>query len=410
MTMPSTSTLSHAEARRIALAAQAMASGSRPPATATWRRISSAIERMNLLQIDSVNVVARSHYLPVLARVGHYKPHMLDTRLFNLTKRELFEHWAHEASLLPMRFYPLLQWRTERARNNDGIYKELVRFAAERSGYLERVRDQIRHDGPVRAADLPEAKKDAVDWWSWSPAKTALEYLFATGEVTAAGRQGNFERLYDIPERVIPAEFLNCPRPSEPDAIRELVRLSAAALGIATEPDIRDYFRLPLAPARRAVRELTEVGELQPVEIERWQQPAYLWPSCECPRRATASALLSPFDPLVWNRGRAERIFNFTYRIEIYTPAAKRQYGYYVLPFLMNGHLVGRVCLKSDRQNGMLRVNASHVEDRQPSHDVADGLADALAQLATFLGLSGIEVSPAGNLSTELTSAIRKVH
>lgn len=397
-------TISRNQARRMALAAQGMASAAKPGTTASWRRISGAIDRMNLLQIDSVNVLARSHYMPVLARVGHYRPDTLDARAFSLKKRQMFEYWAHEASLLPMRLQPLLRWRMARAANGQGIYKDLVAFSRERKDYLDLVRREIRTRGPLRATDLPEAQKSTKDWWSWSNAKTALEYLFAAGEVTAAERQGNFERRYDIPERVIPPDVLALPSPDEPDAIRQLLDLSGRALGIATQSDLRDYFRLPLAEARKALQELVEEGRLIPVDVEGWQHPGFVHTEAELPRRATATALLSPFDPLVWNRDRAARIFNFTYRIEIYTPAAKRQYGYYVLPFLMNGRLAGRACLKSDRQNNVLRVNACHVEPHHDPHETAIGLAGSLTGLARWLDLDEIAVAGSGNLATHLES------
>ena len=394
------------EARRIALAAQGMASSSRRNTTATWTRIAAAIDTMNLLQIDSVNVVARSHYMPVLARVGHYRAKTLDDRAFVRRKQTMFEYWAHEASLLPMRFYPLLRWRMARAANHDGIYKEMVTLASERPDYIDLVRKEVSARGPLRASDLPEAVKTTKEWWSWSTSKTALEYLFATGEITAAGREGNFERLYDIPERVIAPEYLNAPIPTEADAIRELLDLSARALGIASQADLRDYFRLPLKETRRGIDELVEAGRLQPVEAEGWRHQAYLHTDAELPSRATGTAFLSPFDPLVWNRDRAERIFGFSYKIEIYTPATKRKYGYYVLPLLLNGRLVGRSCLKSDRQNGVLRVNACHVEPGADPEATAIGKARALHRLSDWLDLPEIDIADSGNLAGQLRKSL----
>jgi uncharacterized protein YcaQ len=401
-----TQNLSANEARRIALAAQGMASGVTPNTTATWPRISKAIDRLHLIQIDSVNVVARSHYLPVLARTGPYNAKTLDDRAFGRRRRELFEYWAHEASLLPMQHYPLMRWRMQRARNGIGIYRDLVRFASERATYLDQVRQEVRARGPLRAGDLPDAGSSGKDWWSWSDGKTALEYLFATGEVTTAERQGNFERIYDIPERVIDPDALNAPAPREPDAIRHLLNLSARALGIATERDLRDYFRLPVAETKTAIAQLLDAGNIETVSVDGWQQPAYLARNAELPARATRSALLSPFDPLVWNRERAARVFGFNYRIEIYTPAAKRVYGYYVLPFLMKGRMAGRVCLKSDRQAGTLRVNASHVEPGHHPEDTAIELARQLERLADWLGLRHIHAAPQGNLSTHLAHTL----
>ncbi len=414
MTAPSdhiaTPSLTAEEARRLALAAQGMASSARPAASASWRRIAAAIDTMNLLQIDSVNVVARSHYLPVLARVGHYRLETLDARAFSLKSRRLFECWAHEASLLPLQLHPLMRWRMKRAAQGIGIYKGLAHFAEERAGYVDRVRRAIRERGPLRASELPDAgSKDSSDWWSWSDGKTAVEYLFSTGEVTTAERLGNFERRYDIPERVIPSDILNAPTPDDADAIRALVELSAKALGIATERDLRDYFRLPLADARRAVAELVEAGTLEPCQVDGWRNSAYLYNHARLPRRATGTALLSPFDPLVWFRDRAARVFGFDYRIEIYTPAARRKYGYYVLPFLMKGRLTGRVCLKSDRKADALLVNASHIEPGHDHGDTAAALANTLDDLRYWLGLERIEVAAAGDLSAELALSVSRL-
>ena len=403
-------TLTREEARRLALAAQGMASSARSGTTATWRRIAQAIDTMNLLQIDSVNVVARSHYLPVLARVGHYRPETLDTRAFSLKSRRLFECWAHEASLLPMALHPLMRWRMNRAAEGIGIYKELVRFADERAGYVDRVRREIAERGPLKASELPDAgRKASADWWSWTDGKTAVEYLFATGEVTTAERLGNFERRYDLPERVIPSDILGARAPDDADAIRALVELSAKALGIGTETDLRDYFRLPVEDARRAVAELCEAGTLEPCQVDGWRNPAYLYTHAALPRRATGTALLSPFDPLVWFRDRASRIFGFDYRIEIYTPAAKRRYGYYVLPFLMKGRLAGRVCLKADRKAGALLVNASHIEPGHDHGETATALAGTLDDLRHWLGLQHTEVAPIGDLSAELALSVARL-
>ncbi len=402
----SSDTLSASEARRIALAAQAMASAATTTAQATWPRISKVIDRLHLLQIDSVNVVARSHYLPVLARTGPYKAHILDQRAFSRRRRALFEYWAHEASLMPMRMYPLMRWRMARAARGEGIYKQLRRFAEDRPAYVEQVRREVASRGPLKAGDLPDAGTSSSDWWSWSDGKTALEYLFATGAVTAAERQGNFERIYDIPERVIDPAALNTPAPGEGDAIAELLRLSAEALGIATERDLRDYFRLPVKETKQALMQLLENGDICEVAVAGWQSPAYLARGAVIPARATRSALLSPFDPLVWNRDRAERVFGFTYRIEIYTPAAKRVYGYYVLPFLMKGRMAGRVCLKSDRAGCILRVNAAHIEAGHCPQETSAELAAQLQSFAGWMGLDDIAVAERGNLWPHLRRAV----
>ncbi|MET0482472.1 MAG: crosslink repair DNA glycosylase YcaQ family protein, partial [Aestuariivirgaceae bacterium] len=326
--------LTAAEARRAVLAAQGLASRRERRGVSSFAPVQRTIERLNLLQIDSVNVLARAHYLPVYSRLGPYDRTTLDAHAFGTRRRRLFEYWAHEASLLPLSFWPLLRWRMRRAADRRDIYKGLARFAEERRDYIQAILGEVRSRGPVTARELSEAGARTGPWWGWHDGKTALEYLFWSGAVTAAGRRG-FERLYDIPERAIPAEVLATPEPRESDAIRTLLSLSARALGMGSEADLRDYFRLPVAESATALRERVEAGELLPVKVEGWRTAAYLHRDAAVPARAGATALLSPFDPLVWERGRTERLFNFRYRIEIYTPAHLRQFGYYVLPFLM---------------------------------------------------------------------------
>lgn len=398
------STFSLAEARRIALAAQGFSNPDRA-GTANWTRIAGAIRRMNLLQIDSVNVLCRSHYLPVYSRLGAYDQAALDARSFSNGKRALFECWAHEASLLPLELHPLMRWRMERARRGSGIYGSMNRFAEEERAYVKSVLDFVTAKGPTAAGDLPDAGKSAGGWWGWSKGKMALEHLFEAGLVTTAARLV-FERIYDIPERVIPSETLSRPAPTEDEAIRTLTNLSARALGIATGADLRDYFRLPVAEAKRAVAELVEAGTLIPVQVESWKQQAFLHLDAKLPRRAGGTALVSPFDPLVWDRDRAERLFGFRYRIEIYTPAPQRQYGYYVLPFLMGDRFAARICLKADRQAGILRANAAHFESHAEPRETAAALAGELRLMARWLGLDGIEAGAKGNLARALRAAL----
>lgn len=363
------------------------------------------IRRLNLLQIDSVNVVARSHYLPLYSRLGAYDQAVLDARAFGRTKkRALFECWAHEASLLPLELHPLMRWRTARARAGDGVYKSMDRFGREERAYLKEVLAFVTANGPTSASEVPGGGKAEGGWWGWSKGKLALETLFDQGLVTTATRD-RFERLYDIPERVIPAEVLALDTPSEADAIRRLLDLSAQALGVATEIDLRDYFRLPIPETKTALAELVEDGVLLPITVEGWKQQAYLHCDARLPRKAGGTALLSPFDPIVWERSRAERLFSFHYRIEIYTPAPKRQFGYYVLPFLHHDRIAGRVCLKADRQAGVLRANASHHEAGVDVGETAEALAGELRLMAGWLGLEGVEVGPKGNLA----KALRKV-
>ncbi len=373
---------------------------------------------MGLLQLDSVNVFCRAHYMPLFSRLGPYPTAALDRLAVHssvarekrgssaTSGRELFEYWAHEASLVPVRLHPLLRWRMARADTD--AWSGVSRLARENPGLIEEVLALVGAEGPVRAAQTGVAAKSRkpAEMWSWHDGKTALEYLFFAGRVTAA-RRVNFQRLYDLPERVLPPEVLATPTPTEADAQRELIRIAARSLGVASEPDLGDYFRLSRSVSKLRVAELVEAGELRPVAVEGWRAPAYLWPAARRPRRVQARALLSPFDSLIWSRERTERLFSFRYRIEIYTPAAKRAYGYYVLPFLLGDTLVARVDLKSDRQAGVLRVQGSFAEPGVDRGHVAAELAAELRLVADWLGLEGIEVAANGDLAGELAAALR---
>jgi uncharacterized protein YcaQ len=404
----STQSLSIAEARRIALAAQGLAGSRRRPARRT--AIEATIARLGLLQIDSVNVLVRAHYLPLWSRLGAYERAQLDalaahgTALPRPSRRRLFEYWAHEASLVPVELQPLLRWRMARARDGERVWKGVAAIGREQPALVERVLEQVRERGPITASELAEAAPRRGGWWGWDHAKTALEWLFWTGEVTAAGRRG-FERLYDLPERVLPHGVLAAPTPAEPDAIRALVARAAVALGIAAAGDLRDYWRLPPGPCRRAIDDLVEAGELLPVAVEGWRVPAFLHRCARMPRRGTARTLVAPFDPLVWERDRTQRLFGFRYRIEIYTPAPRREHGYYVLPFLMGERLRARVDLKADRAGGALRVLAAHLEPAERSGPVAEALLAELRALALWLGLSQVVIAPAGDLAPALRAA-----
>ena len=389
----------------MALAAQGFSFPDRTK-TVTWAHMAPMIRRLNLLQIDSVNVVTRSHYLPLFSRLGAYPQDTLDQRAFGRRGRALFECWAHEASLLPMELHPLMRWRMARARAGDGTYKAMDRFGQEERAYLKQVLAFVTSKGPTAARDVPGGGKAEGGWWGWSKGKLALETLFDQGLVTTATRQG-FERRYDLPERVIPAEVLALETPAEAEAIRHLTDLSARALGVGTEIDIRDYFRLPIPETRRAIAELVEDGTLIPVRVEGWKSQAWLHRDARLPRKAGGTALLSPFDPVVWERSRAERLFSFHYRIEIYTPVQKRQFGYYVLPFLHHDGIAGRVCLKADRQAGVLRANASHHEAGADPAETAEAMAAELRLLAGWLGLDGVAAGPSGNLARALRGALR---
>ncbi len=385
-------------ARRIALAAQGFADP-RPTGGAGIRQLRRTVERLAVVQIDSVNVLSRSHYLPFFSRLGLYPRAKLD----DLTARRhaVFEYWAHEASFLPVRLHPFLRWRMAAAEEH--AWGNMVRIQRERPGFVAEVLDRVRADGPLKAGDVAEPRPDQPGaMWNWHDGKVALEWLFFTGEITATHRTTSFEKVYDLTERVLPAEVLHAPTPEPADAVRELVRTAARALGVATERDLRDYFRLRPEATRAAIAELVENGELLPVDVAGWSHPAWLDPAARRPRWIRARALLSPFDSLVWERPRIERIFGFRYRLEIYTPAEKRVHGYYVLPFLLGDQLVARVDLKADRQAGVLRVQAAHAEEGAEHHLVADALAAELRLMADWLELDEVAVSPRGDLAPAL--------
>ncbi len=376
------SDLSLAAARRIALAAQGF-TDSAPRGSVDRRLLRRVVERTGLLQIDSVNVVVRAHYMPLFSRLGPYDPALLERAAYG-RGRTLFEYWGHEASLLPLATQPLLRWRMARARNAIGTWGRVADIVREQPDFLNRLRDEIAARGPLPASAF-EGARGKGSWWGWSDVKTGLEALFWCGDITTAYRKG-FERVYDLPERVLPAAIVNAPTPSEADAQRELVRISARALGIAAERDLRDYFRLDLADARARVAELRESGELLPVQVAGLKGERYLWHEARLPRWVRARALLSPFDPVVWERDRTPELFGFDYRIEIYTPAHKRVHGYYVLPFLLGDQLVARVDLKHDRAAGVLRVLATHLEPHAKKAAVMPELREELHLMAEWLG------------------------
>ena len=403
-TAPPPVRLSAAEARRTALAAQGLAEP-RAPAPADAAALAAAVERLGLLQIDSVNVLVRAHYLPLFSRLGPYDTALLDHAAYNGRERTLFEYWGHVASLLPVDAYPLLRWRMARAEQGRGLYGSLAKFARLRRSYVQDVLAEVADRGPIAASELSRGTRARGAWWGWSDGKAALEWLFWIGRVTTASRR-RFERLYDLPERALPATALAAPVPAEDAAHRELLRRAARALGVATERDLGDYFRLGLADTRPRLAELVEAGELLPARVEGWPAPAYLHPEARAPRRLAARALLTPFDPVVWERQRTERLFDFHYRIGIYTPAADRVHGYYVLPFLLGDRLAARVDLKADRAARVLRVPSAHLEPGGDEVRVATALAGELAAMARWLGLDAIEVARRGTLGHALRRAV----
>ncbi len=391
-----TDTLSLKTARRIALAAQGFGV-SRPTAPGP-RQVRDMVRRLGVVQIDSVNVVARTHYLPGFSRLGDYPRAALEGAVWG-TRPALFEYWGHEASMMPVEIQPLLRWRMARARSGE-MWTGLVRFGRERADYIDTVLAEIERRGPVTGGDFATGPRGAPGWWSWSDGKRALEWLFWAGLITTKTRRG-FERVYDLTDRVLPPPVRDAPTPSEPDAQRALVRIAARAMGVATAADLRDYFRLPLADSRSRVAELVEAGELAPVAVEGWRHPAYLWPEGRRPRRITGQALLSPFDNLIWTRERTERLFDVRVRLEIYTPAHRRTHGYYVLPFLEDEAITARVDLKADRKARRLLVQAAW---REPgaTEDTAARLAAELAGMARWLDLDGVTIVGPSDLAPQL--------
>jgi uncharacterized protein YcaQ len=395
-------------ARRIALAAQGFAEA-RPAAPPTRRHLQRFLSRVRLIQLDSVNVAVRAHYMPLFSRAGAYDPALVDDAAWTHSARSprlLVETWAHEASLVPVRDWPLLRSGAKRAgwwRHYSGLVEASPQLAAD-------VLAVVKELGPVGAGRIEdelagESKRAPGSWWARSDVKKVCEYLFGMGQLTTGSRR-SFERLYDLTERVVPPEVL-AERVSAEEGARELVARSARALGVATEPDLRDYYRLGPDVTRRAVLELVDDGVLEPVRVRGWSSPAYRHAGARAPRTIAGRALLCPFDPLIWERARAERLFGFRYRIEIYVPEARRVHGYYVFPFLLDGELVGRVDLKSDRAAGVLRVQGAFAEPGAEVGRVAAELAAELRSMAEWQGLGGVWVGERGDLARALRAHVR---
>jgi uncharacterized protein YcaQ len=389
-------TLSVAQARRVALAAQGFAGGAaRAGGRVNRRHLHRLLERLCFLQIDSVNVLVRSHYLPLYSRAGAYDRDLIDREAYQ--RRSLFEYWAHEASLLPVAMQPWLRWRMARGH----AWGRMARMAEEKPGYVQSVLDEVTDRGPIAASELSEPGTRKGPWWGWGDGKATLEWLFWTGQVAVAARR-NFERIYDLPARVLPPDVLAAPTPAVDEAHRRLLAHSSAALGVATARDLADYFRLKMTEVRPRLAELVEEGELVSVTVEGWSQPAYLHVDARLPRRVEGRALLSPFDSLVFERSRTERLFDVRFRLEIFVPAPKRVHGYYVLPFLLDERLVARVDLKADRRRRVLLVPGAFGElDHDPGR-VVPALAAELRDLATWLGLDAVEVGDRGDMAKPL--------
>jgi uncharacterized protein YcaQ len=406
--VPPQSQLSQAQARRLAISAQGLSGSASAPrrsaaaAAVDRRHVRRVLDHTGLFQIDSVNVLARAHYLPAYSRLGPYDPAVIDRMAYK--HRELFEYWGHEAALMPVDLQPLFRWRMKRAEAGIGTWRHVAQLAAERPGYIEQVYDEVVARGPVSAGQVADdTARSTENWgWNWSPAKIALEYLFWCGRITTSSRR-NFERLYDVPDRVLPRRVLDMPTPDDHTAHRELLMIAARCHGIGTATDLADYFRLKNPQARPRIAELVEDGRLVTVSVDGWRDVAYVLPGTAIPRKADGAALLVPFDPLIWERDRTERLFGFRYRIEIYVPAPKRVHGYYVLPFLLGDRLVARVDLKSDRDAGVLRVQAAWAEPDAPAH-TATALASELRLMAEWLALSGVVVVDRGDLAPALAA------
>jgi len=396
--------LSVAEARRLALAAQGFADR-RPGGRVDRRHLRRVLDRVAVVQIDSVNIVARSHELPLYARLGEHPRNLLVAASH---RQEVFEYWGHEASFIPVDHQPLFRHRMAAAEAG-AAWKGLVKLAARRPQLIEDVHAEVVARGPVAAGELSMGGGRTGPWWGWNEAKMALEYLFWCGRI-GARRRPSFEREYGPPELFVPAHILARPTPEPGEQRRQLLLLAARSLGVGTAADVADYFRLKLPVARPLLEELVEDGRLLGAEVEGWRHRAYLWPDAHLPRRIGARALLSPFDSLVWERDRTERLFGFRYRLEFYTPAPRRTFGYYVMPFLLGERLVARVDIKADRRAGRLLVLGAFAEDPAdvaagPDGDVAGALADELAAFAAFLGLDGVEVGSRGELAPALAAA-----
>jgi uncharacterized protein len=397
-----------AQGRRIALAAQGFAEP-KPQGRIDRRHIRKVFDRIGVLQIDSVNVLTRSEELPIFARLG---PHPRNLVREMEADGELFEYWAHEASLLPMAHQPFFRWKQQQVRDGDyKVWPNMARLRAEQPEFLEQVRLEVQARGPIAASELsrssakPRSKDDR--WgWRWDEAKTAVESLFWGGEVVGR-RRANFEREYSVPaereaEPAVAAQPL-----SEKLARLELLRIASRCIGIGTEKDLADYHRLNLPAARPLIAQLVENGELLPVSIDGWSHHLFLHPNAKIPRQVNARALLSPFDSLIWERTRTEQLFGMRYRVEIYVPQAKRLHGYYVLPFLLGEELVARVDLKADRQAGELLVQATWGEPGIDQGRVASELASELRSMATWLGFEKVVVKPVGDLYQLLKKALR---
>jgi len=371
------------EARSLALAAQ----GFDKPRTTSKSSASDVVAlftKLGVVQIDSVNVLVRSQELPLFSRLGDHDRNAISKAT---ESQKIFEYWGHEAAHLPVELHPLFRWKMNAARTGKVKHWGLTSFYDDNKVFVKRMLKHVETNGAVTARELSTRTKKKGTWWDWDESKTALEYLFLTGQLMSRGRGADFARIYDTPERVLPKKVLNAPTPTEHDARKQLLVRSAIAQGVATASDLADYYRQKPAAVRPLIAELIEEGELREVSVDGWTEKAFVHRSAKLPKKLHATALLSPFDSLVWCRPRNERLFNFHYRIEIYTPKEKRKFGYYVLPFMMNGQMVGRVDLKADRANSKLLVQSVHTEKGVKRASINDALDNELRSMAAWLGL-----------------------
>lgn len=380
--------LSIADARRIALAAQGFDTA-RPKTEATQRHVDALISRLGVIQIDSVNVLVRSQELPLFARLGNHDRKAIPKAT---EQQKLFEYWGHEAAHLPVDLYPLFRWKMNAARTGKVTHWGLTSFYEENKAFVKRILKHVEKNGPTTSRELSIRTEKKGTWWDWDEAKVALEYLFLTGELMSQGRGSDFARIYDTPERVLPQRIIDAPTPSEHEARKQLLVRSAVAQGVATASDLADYYRQKLVTVKPLIAELVEEGELREVAVDGWTEKAFVYRIAKLPKQLHATALLSPFDSLVWCRPRNERLFDFHYRIEIYTPKEKRKFGYYVLPFMMDGEMVGRVDLKADRANSKLLVLSVHTEKGVKRSAINEVLNAELAAMATWLGLEQVQI------------------
>lgn len=393
------------EARRTALAAQGFADPA-PTGRIDRRHLRRVMNRIGLLQLDSVPVVIRTQYLPLFSRLGPYRPQMLDEIAYR--DDEWFEGWAHEASLLPVGDEPLYRWMRARAAAG-GTWRGLVELAEREPRYVADVLAEVAERGPLRAGDLSDPRPRAGEWWgSRSVGQLALDWLFRIGAV-GVRRTAAFEKEFDLLERIVPADVRAQPTPDPADAIRTLLGRAGAALGVATADDLVDYHRLPKREAKALLRDVVDAGVLVPTDVQGWDVPAFRHVDARCPRGIERISVLSPFDPVVWHRPRARRLFGFDYRIEIYVPPSERRWGYYVLPLLVGDELVGRLDCKTHRDRSVLEVRGAFAEPGRDRAAVAVAGAAAVRDLAQLVSADEVEVVPNGDLAHGLARAVRAV-